>query len=39
VIRSVLDEVDEPGIDPAPRQALLGSLLRTSRLLGQVIGL
>lgn len=38
VIRSVLDEVDIPGIDPALRQALLGSLWRTARLLGPFIG-
>jgi hypothetical protein len=38
VVRSVLDEVDVAGIDPALRQALLGSLWRTARLLGPFIG-
>jgi poly-gamma-glutamate synthesis protein (capsule biosynthesis protein) len=38
VIRSVLHEVDRPGLDPGLRTALLGSLWRTARLLGPFIG-
>lgn len=37
VIRSVLHDVDRPGLDPGLRTALLGSLWRTARLLGPFI--